>query len=270
MSIGERIRQARLEKGISQRELCGEEITRNMLSLIENGAASPSLTTLQYLAGRLDKKVSWFLDEDTVSSPNQACITAAYSAWRAGDPAGAGSILEAYASPDPVFDRERELLSALVTLELAKKAMEQGRIPYAVQLLESVVPEEGGYGDRLLNRRKLLLLGKARPEKAGEICEALESPDEELLLRARAALNAGDPGKAAALLDAADRREEEWNLLRGEIWFMEKDYVHAAACYHKAEYRYPEKVISRLEHCYRELEDYKMAYRYACRQKREN
>ena len=106
MSIGERIRQARLEKGISQRELCGEEITRNMLSLIENGAASPSLTTLQYLAGRLDKKVSWFLDEDTVSSPNQACITAAYSAWRAGDPAGAGSILEAYASPDPVFDRD--------------------------------------------------------------------------------------------------------------------------------------------------------------------
>lgn len=270
MSIGERLRQARLEKGISQRELCGEEITRNMLSLIENGAACPSLATLTYLAERLDKKVSWFLDEDTVSSPNQACITAAYSAWQAGDPAGARSILEAYTSPDPVFDRERELLSGLVTLELAEKAIEQGRIPYGVQLLESVCPEEGSYGDRLLNRRKLLLLGKARPEKAGEICGALESLDNELLLRARAALNAGDLRKAVALLDGADRREEEWNLLRGEVHFGEGDYVQAAACYHKAEYRYPEKVTSRLEHCYRELEDYKMAYRYACKQKREN
>ena len=36
MELGQRIRQARQEAGLSQRQLCGEEITRNMLSLIEN------------------------------------------------------------------------------------------------------------------------------------------------------------------------------------------------------------------------------------------
>ena len=50
MELGEKLRKARLEAGLSQRQLCGEEITRNMLSLIENGSAKPSMKTLQYLA----------------------------------------------------------------------------------------------------------------------------------------------------------------------------------------------------------------------------
>ena len=40
MDIGSRIKQARLEAGLSQRQLCGDTITRNMLSLIENGTAN--------------------------------------------------------------------------------------------------------------------------------------------------------------------------------------------------------------------------------------
>ena len=38
MELGEKLRQARLEAGLTQRQLCGDQITRNMLSLIENGA----------------------------------------------------------------------------------------------------------------------------------------------------------------------------------------------------------------------------------------
>ena len=37
MELGEKLRLARLEAGLSQRALCGDEITRNMLSRIENG-----------------------------------------------------------------------------------------------------------------------------------------------------------------------------------------------------------------------------------------
>ncbi|WP_353959843.1 helix-turn-helix domain-containing protein, partial [Klebsiella pneumoniae] len=59
MALGELLKQARLEKGLSQRQLCGEEITRNMLSQIENGSAKPSMATLSYLAGRLGKPVSY-------------------------------------------------------------------------------------------------------------------------------------------------------------------------------------------------------------------
>ena len=77
MELGEKLRLARLEAGLSQRALCGDEITRNMLSRIENGAARPSMKTLRFLAARLDKPVSYFLEEDTVCSPNQESMTAA-------------------------------------------------------------------------------------------------------------------------------------------------------------------------------------------------
>ena len=53
MSIGSRIYEARLEANLSQRELAGEQITRNMLSLMEHGKTQPSLETLTYLAQRL-------------------------------------------------------------------------------------------------------------------------------------------------------------------------------------------------------------------------
>ena len=64
MELGEKIRMARLEAGLSQRQLCGEEITRNMLSLIEHGSAKPSMKTLRYLSGQLGKPMSYFLEED--------------------------------------------------------------------------------------------------------------------------------------------------------------------------------------------------------------
>ena len=60
MGLGEKLRLARQEAGLSQRALCGGEITRNMLSQIEHGTARPSMKTLQYLATRLGKPVSTF------------------------------------------------------------------------------------------------------------------------------------------------------------------------------------------------------------------
>ena len=68
--LGEKIRQARLEQGLSQRQLCGTEITRNMLSQIESGKARPSMQTLTYLAQTLGKPVSFFLEEQ-VEVPEQ-------------------------------------------------------------------------------------------------------------------------------------------------------------------------------------------------------
>ena len=53
MELGERLRQARINAGLSQRQLCGDEITRNMLSQIEHGTCNPSVSTLCYLAKRL-------------------------------------------------------------------------------------------------------------------------------------------------------------------------------------------------------------------------
>ena len=60
IKIGNRIRELRQKKGLTQKELAGEHITRNMLSLIESGTASPSLTTLCYLSEKLEVPIGYF------------------------------------------------------------------------------------------------------------------------------------------------------------------------------------------------------------------
>lgn len=60
--IGERIRAVRLRRGMTQNELAGGDVTRNMLSRIENGAALPSLPTLCAIASRLDVPAGALLD----------------------------------------------------------------------------------------------------------------------------------------------------------------------------------------------------------------
>ena len=81
MELGEKLREARLEAGLSQRALCGDVITRNMLSQIENGSAKPSMATLQYLAGQLGKPVGYFLEEQALLSPNSDILLQARQAY---------------------------------------------------------------------------------------------------------------------------------------------------------------------------------------------
>ena len=61
--LGQKIKNARLAMGMTQRELCGGDITRNMLSRIETGDAYPSLETLCLLASRLGMHPGYFLDD---------------------------------------------------------------------------------------------------------------------------------------------------------------------------------------------------------------
>lgn len=64
MNIGEKIKDLRCAKMMTQKELAGELITRNMLSRIENGSALPSLPTLLYLASRLGVPAGYLLAEE--------------------------------------------------------------------------------------------------------------------------------------------------------------------------------------------------------------
>ena len=265
MELGEKLRQARLEAGLSQRQLCGEEITRNMLSLIENGSAKPSMKTLQYLAGRLGKNISFFLEETAVLSPNQEVMAAARQLYDAGAFEEADLMLESYRSPDPVYDREQQLLWVLVRLALAEQAIRQERYLYAAQLLRQT-PVETTYLTEALNRRRLLLLGTIPGQS---VASQLPSLDEELLLRAAEALEAEDFSRAAHLLEAMeDRNTPRWQLLRGKIWLQQKRWKSAAAHLRAAEADFPEEACAGLEICYRELGNFQKAYEYACKQRK--
>ena len=68
MELGQKILRLREAAGLSQRQLCGDVITRNMLSLIEHGSARPSMGTLKILAARLGKPLSYFLDDQAADT----------------------------------------------------------------------------------------------------------------------------------------------------------------------------------------------------------
>ena len=96
----------------------------------------------------------------------------------------------------------------------------------------------------------------------------IPTEDESLMLRAEGAIKSGAYGKAASLLEAVEnRRSVNWNLLRGEIYILEQEYEKAAECYHRIEEDKPKEAAVKLEICYREMGNYKMAYYYAKKEK---
>lgn len=262
MELGQKIRQARLETGLSQRQLCGDTITRNMLSLIENGSAQPSMDTLRFLAQGLNKPVGYFLEEDTVS-PNQACILAA----RGLPEIKLTEALKNYKAPDVVFDPEYYLLMALGAMALAEKAIEEDRLPLAGQYLAQAqaAGQASMYYGPELEQRRLLLCHRAKTDTAANLAAMLPDRQEETLLRAEAALEEKAYSRCAALLDGLSERDDRWYFLRGESCLGLQQYNQAAQNYLCIENQ-DASIYSRLEACYREQGDFEKAYYYVRKQ----
>lgn len=263
MTLGERLRKARLDAGLSQRQLCGEEITRNMLSQIEHGTACPSMSTLQFLAHRLHLPVSYFLEEEAAVSANQSCMDSAWERFQSGDSGGALAELERYQEPDPIYDREKKILLALVLLAFAEKNMSEGRLLYAQKLLNQEESLEAGLPWLPeLRCRRMLLLGRMG---ASVPLEELPNLEEWLLLQSQAAMSAGNGDRAIGLLGACRERNARWCLLRGRAAMMQSDFGCAVKNLQSAEADYPQQAIPLLERAFRELGDYRSAYEYACK-----
>lgn len=225
MELGEKIRAARLGAGLSQRQLCGEEITRNMLSLIENGSARPSMKTLEYLARKLGKPLSYFLDAHA--------------------------------------EEKQTLGESWVILNRAEEALHQGRQELARELLE-----KEDFSQSELERKRLLLLSRLPGADFAEICGKLPSLDEELRLRAEAALQQKQWNRCGALLAAAEDREHPaWLRLSGRLQLEQGNYAEAIPYLLRVEDTWPRETVRELEICFRELGDYQKAYEYACKQR---
>ena len=265
MELSARLKQARLDAGLSQKALCGDRITRNMLSQIENGSARPSMDTLRYLAHQLGKPLSYFLEEEAVTSPNQALMEKV----RAAAPSEALVLLGGYKAPDPTFDAERWLVEALVCMTLAEEAIAQGKSGYAKTLLEraETAGSRSPYYTQELRRRQLLLTHRAGVQVAEE---ALPDLTQELLLRAELALEAENFTRCTALLDCVQEASPRWHRLKGEVYFAQKAFANAKIHFEKAWDTDPLYCCARLEDCCRETQDFAGAYFYACKQRELN
>lgn len=131
MTIGEKIKEIRLAKCMTQAQLAGDHITRNMLSRIENGAAMPSLPTVTYLAGRLKVPVGYLLagGEDEYIYRKINGIDNIKRAMTEGDYAICRDLCLALGGGDD----EIYMILSRCTLELAKDDFFNGRLRSAMR-----------------------------------------------------------------------------------------------------------------------------------------
>ena len=259
MELGEKLKQTRLEAGLSQRQLCGDTITRNMLSQIENGSAKPSFATLQALAARLGKPVSYFWEQ--APSENPGILHRATQL----PPDEALSLLESYLLGDPVLDEGYYLLRCRCLMDLAEQAIDENRLVYARSLLEQAAQSgELAAANRHLFEKRLILLRFLAGE-GDALASQLPDNTEEMLLRASAALSKGDAERCIIFLSAADRQTEKILLLKGDAYIILKQYAQAISCFDAL--KDTKELYPRLELCYREQGNFEKAYHYACLQR---
>ena len=260
MDLGQKLKAARLEAGLSQRQLCGDTITRNMLSQIENGTPKPSFATLQALCAKLGKPVSYFWED--APSQNLALLHKASSA----PAAEALALLGGYLTPDPMLDGWYHRLLARCCMDCAEQALLETRIAYAQELLQQAEDALNAI-ESPVSRRLLLLRYAAKNASASALAQQLPDNTQEQLLRAQAALERNDPGLCLAFLDTADRQTLSGQLLRGDACIKLTQYDRAISCLLPLEAEIPDQIYPRLEHCYKELGNFEKAYLYACKQR---
>ena len=135
--LGEKIKKLRKTRGLTQSELVGDTVTRNMLSSIENGKASPSLETLIKIADRLSVSVSYLISEedDFVFYEKKRKISQIYRAYSARNYPACINLINS------IEDKDNELnyLLAASHLELGKKEVAHGSLVKASKNLEAAI-----------------------------------------------------------------------------------------------------------------------------------
>jgi len=72
-ALGERLRAARREAGLTQGQVAGAELTKGFISQVESGQVRPSIRSLQLIATRLGRPLDYFLgDEPLADSKRRA------------------------------------------------------------------------------------------------------------------------------------------------------------------------------------------------------
>ena len=138
MDIGKKIKKLRTEKMMTQSELTGGEITRNMLSRIEHGAALPSLGTVVYLADKLGVPAGYLLSEgeeefiyhktSVMKNIRRAYTDENYELCR-----------DMCLTEFDEFDDELELILTDCCLGVAEESMRGGRLHKACAFLDEAV-----------------------------------------------------------------------------------------------------------------------------------
>ena len=136
--LGQRIRDLRIQRGMTQKQLAQDTFTRNMISLIESGSASPSMETLTVIAQRLDVPVGYFFaasKEEIHQFTKMSLIKKIRQLYARGDYQDCITLC----APLDQADEEIQLILAECKLALARQACSLCMLTSASTLLNSAI-----------------------------------------------------------------------------------------------------------------------------------
>src|ERR671931_2418696 len=148
-SLGDRVRQLRIAKGLTQTELAGERFSKEYVSQIERGKTRPTRETVEWLAARLGVDPSFL--ERGVSADERSRVEAML--------ARAEALTNAHQYDDAIDELENSRRAVLATgaAELEARAlsteawarMERGEVKPALELLDHcrTISEAPGFSD---------------------------------------------------------------------------------------------------------------------------
>lgn len=271
MTLGEKIKTLRRERGLTQARLAGDRITPNMLCEIEKGKAMPSLDTLRYLAEELGVPASYLLDEyeDPSGFHKRRAMPEIKKLYLDGR---YGECYHLCESLPGTPDDELALLMAHAAIGEGKRAFQSGNMETALvyfhEALESakatVFPTEALQAAALLHIALSANVGSPRRDFEEAEYLRLTTAATEGELYAYMTDNTAFPYKnelyarhqqAKHLLKERKRHEALSILLDLE----ERKNDPGVSAY------FLFRLYSDMEFCYREDGDYEKAYKYACK-----
>ncbi len=165
--LGLKIKSLRKMKKITQAELVGDKITRNMLSRIESGNANPSLETLKLIAEGLSVSVAYLLsdDDDLLYYEKKDKLNKIYRAYEAKKYKAVIDLMSSL----PGLDNELYLILSSSHLEYAKELISNGSLVTAEKNLNSA----SEYAEKTLLNTEYI---KAQIPMYSAICKNIQSP----------------------------------------------------------------------------------------------
>lgn len=285
MTLGEKLRRTRQERGLTQTQVAGEQITRNMLSQLEHDSASPSVKTLEYLAEVLGVRMSWLLGDQEGDDGSKALLEQARDRFHAQDYHGCLRLLQAH--PE-MQGEECRLLLVRSAVHWAKDAFDAGQMQEAEAAAKLASASCSGslYAGPAELASANLILARCVLARGGEAencvqvfqsqCKTLGLEEGRHLLLARYHLSQQHTQAAErelwSISDLSQAAKAEYLLLRGKLEVQKERYRDAVLYLKQAEqepdlpFIQKKELYALLEQCYREQEDYKLAYAYAARQ----
>ncbi len=195
MTLGQKIRIARLEQRLTQEQLAGGDLTKSYISEVERGRRIPRRITLKALARRLERPLAHFLDGVPEDREAEAYLRLGLARLQAEAAESAIPPLER--ALDLTVQQGEEVLQARIELALAMVDQTLGLLPRAQRRM-----------DRCL--RVLVRAGDAASLAAAHCCLGLIK------------LHSGDPASAIwafqAGLQFAERLPQD-PALRSRLYF---------------------------------------------------